>query len=213
MRKRTTPSTTRKLTMLGRYCLTRASLRAAALAVALGIAGWLGAAGSASAQNLVTNPNFDSGLDGYSANGFVGVYGYYSPTNALLCASSCGYSTLATLTQSIVTTPGTSYMVSFLASFYPGNYTASFGTGSFSHQGTSQDITTAFPFSFTGTATGTSTDLTFTSDGAIALDNLDVESAPAPIPGGGGLSVIAGLGGLGWLAVRRARQDRTAPVA
>jgi hypothetical protein len=213
MRKRTTPPTTRKLTMLRRYSLMRRSSRPFALAASFVVMGWFVAAGPAFAQNLVTNPNFDNGLNGYTSTGFVGVYTYYGSNNALLCDSACGYTTLATLTQSIATTPGQSYLVSFLASFYPGTYTASFGTGSFTHQGTSQDIQTAFPFSFTGTATGTSTDLTFTSDGATALDNLDVESAPAPIPGGGGLSVIAGLGGLGWLAVRRARQDRAGPVA
>jgi hypothetical protein len=199
--------------MLGKYCLTRGSFRAAALAASLAVTGSFITIDPAVAQNLVTNPNFDNGLDGYTSTGFVGVYTYYGSNNALLCDSACGYTTLATLTQSIATTPGQSYLVSFLASFYPGTYTASFGTGSFTHQGTSQDIQTAFPFSFTGTATGTSTDLTFTSDGATALDNLDVESAPAPVPGSGALSVVAGLGALGGLAVRRSRRDRAAAVA
>ena len=183
------------------------AFRPVTVAAVLAVIASVFAALSASAQHLGSNPTFDNQLTGYTTTGFVGVYTYYGTNNALLCDTSCGYTTLATLTQAIATTPGQSYLVSFLASFYPGTYTATFGTGSFSHQGATQAIGTPYAFSFTGTATGTVTDLTFTSDGATALDNLDVEAAPAPLPGGGQLSILAALG---WFAIRRRRNPATA---
>jgi hypothetical protein len=44
--------------------------------------------------------------------------------------------------------------------------------------------------------------------GASYITTFDVEPAPAPVPGTGGLSILASLGGISWFAVRRKRSAR-----
>jgi len=165
---------------------------------------------SAGAQNLVQNPNFTDGLNGYTAccnvttsSDFGGV------TAAILPAGS-------TLTQSIATTPDTLYTISFLATFNPGFYSVTFGSGSFSHLGGEGECCAFSPFSFTGTATGTTTDLTFFDNADTQgerLTGLDVEGppgAPAPVAGAGGLSLLAWAAFLGGKLVWRNRRSSAA---
>ena len=57
-----------------------------------------------------------------------------------------------------------------------------------------------------GTATGTSTDLVFTAvTGAEGLTALDVEAAPAPMPGSGAASIVVLLSVLAFGAIRKRR--------
>ena len=169
----------------------------------------MGALHSAHAQNLVQNPNFTDGFNGYTVTGtnnrldtqYTDAAGDSLFTVVLVAPAS--------LSQTIATTPGVTYMVSFLGIFDPGAYTYTFGTGSLTLNGSSGCCTYGQPFTFTGTATGTSTILNFTANGgAEGFTSLDVEAAPAPLPGAGALSLIVGLAFLAVGAMRNRRNAR-----
>jgi hypothetical protein len=172
-----------KLTVTGRN-LTVAALAAAALL-----------SQPAHAQNLVENPDFSEGngsFDGYTTN--ANSFAYID--NMYLAVLDPG----DFLTQSIATTPGVTYLTSFVAtSFGPGNLTYSNATG----------CCTLTPFSFSSSPDGSSTDLTFTNDGPASeyVGQLDVEAAPAPIPGAGASSLA--IGALGLAGARIMKRRRT----
>ena len=205
-----------------------------ALAVALAAL-----AGQAWAQNLVQNPNFLNDLTGYTTSGDVGVYqlsdgnfaaglagvGENSPQlpGPVFTASQTG----STLSQAIPTTPGVDYVITFFGFVDPGAedvISASFGDTSISTDvptGTGgNDISTLTlsdfdTKSFDGVATGSSTDLTFTADqGGLLITGIDVEpeSAPAPIVGGGVASLSVALAGLALRRLRCRTTRRMFPV-
>jgi hypothetical protein len=178
----------------------------------------------AQAQNLVQDPNFFQGFQFYATSGRVisqnVPFGPPPPTqggpnSAEMIAPGAGGATAATITQTIATVPNTTYLVTFAVSLDPNttdSFMASFGNGSKKltqspSNGKGFDI-----FTFTGKSSveGTTTNLTFTTDlGATLISELDVQVAPAPVTGGGLLSVGAAIVGF---AVQRRRRaiDRAA---
>ncbi len=179
------------------------------------------AAPRAQAQNLVLDPNFFQAFQFYQTTGLVQAinvpFGPTPPqqggTNSAELIGPGGPgspSTSATVTQSITTTPNSTYMVTFAITLDPNTvdgFTATFGDGTkmltqSPSNGQGFDL-----FTFTGnsSARGTTTDLTFTVDsGAVVISELDVEAGPAPVTGGGLLS--AGVAILGFAAQRRRRR-------
>jgi hypothetical protein len=164
-------------------------------AAVLLIAGLTAAPLVAHAQNLVQDPNFANGFNDYvdvccDVTTMPGPNG----NEAVLPGGS-------NLSQLIPTTPESLYLISFMASFTgPGTYTASFGDVTFTENPNQPGM-----FSFSATATQGSTLLNFattTDSNTEFLSNLDVEAAPAPVPGDGALSVCVLLG---VLAIRRLR--------
>jgi hypothetical protein len=180
--------------------------RAVAVALFAATLGTVCAPRATQAQNLVQNPFFNEGLNGYQSTGsMINTQTTQTPgvSIAILFPGSI-------LTQSIGTTIGTQYMVKFFTSF--ANPTslhdvlfASFGDNAItldSGQGATDGV-----FRFSATATDTTSILRFAEGpGVNVLTGLDVEAAPAPIPGAGGLSFIAGLAALAGVAVRRRKQ-------
>jgi hypothetical protein len=168
------------------------------------------------AQNLVQDPNFFNGLTDYQFTGQVTAadvsFGPTPPegssTNAgvLYGPGASANGDIGTLSQAIATVPNTVYMVTFSVNFDPGTpdtLLASFGTGTFSLTPTAEPNSLAI-YTFTGRATGTTTNLEFTAeDGAYLVTELDVESGPAPVTGGGILSFGAVLAGLAIRHMRR----------
>lgn len=160
----------------------------------------------AHAQNLVENPDFSEGngsFDGYTTN--ANSFAYID--NMYLAVLDPG----DFLTQSIATTPGVTYLTSFVATFpgqTPGTFTTSFGPGNLTYSNAT-GCCTLTPFSFSSSPDGSSTDLTFTNDGPASeyVGQLDVEAAPAPIPGAGASSLA--IGALGLAGARIMKRRRT----
>jgi hypothetical protein len=151
--------------------------------------------------NLVTNPGFESGATGWT----------FSDGNASdgrdvgTCESPCviantgtwaGFKNLfdggvGTISQSIVTTIGTNYLVElFLAdnTFETGTVTASFGS-TLGVSVTGADTSTTYSgYSFTHTATNTLTDFVFggtVTSGTFFIDDVSIEVVPpsaVPVP-------------------------------
>jgi hypothetical protein len=179
-----------------------------AAACTLTLAAAFGAAPGARAQNLVQDPNFANGFQNYTLSGTGGsTNGLFSDSNGNSLQTAVLYAP-ESLSQTITTTPGASYMISFLATFDPGIYTYNFGSGILTLDG-STGCCTLRQFSFTGIASGKTTDLIFSaSQGAEAFTSLDVEAAPAPLPGSGALSVMAALTALAFGAIRKRQGAR-----
>jgi hypothetical protein len=177
--------------------------------IALGLALTLAVAPAyrAQAQNLIENPNFANAFAGYTTTGEV-----FSEPAADYGLSAAVLEDGATVTQAVPTTPGETYLITFLAIYDPGVYPTSFGTGSFTNNTPNTEVCCNFTqqgqyssFSFTGTATSTTTDLTFSvTSGAEGITDLDVQSAPAPNPGSGGPSLLVGLLILATAVMRKA---------
>ena len=170
--------------------------RSTAIALALSAVGFL-AAPSAQAQNLVQNPNFLNGLSGYQSLGTPFNIQTTQNPNFNLAVLAPG----SILTQSIQTNIGVNYLISFYTSFantamFHDQLFASFGDGGVTLD--SQSGATAGLYSFSATATDTTSTLRFGegTGGVNLLTALDVEAAPAPVPGAGMLSAIAALAGL-----------------
>jgi len=170
---------------------------------------------AAHAQNLVTNPGFETGnFTGYSATGQVLVFG--QPHSGLYSAGFYGRSNFGTLTQSIPTVAGQTYNISFFLSNDAGTnneFKALFGTT----QGVDVLNAQAFPyqqFSFQAQASGPTTTLGFTaiqSLNGFFLDDISVTAA-SPVPEASttvslGLLLAFGLGGL----VVAARRKKITP--
>ena len=183
----------------------------AGLALALLTVGGLVAA-PAHAQNLVTNPGFETGnFTGYTASGPVYVSNGIPHTGSY-AAEFPGVNQFGHLSQSIATTAGDTYNISFflLNGSGPANeFKASFA----GVQGVDVVNANAFPYtqySFTAVATGTSSVLQFDgfqNPSAFFLDDISVTDA-APVPEASsvvslGLLLVLGLGGV---AVSRRRK-------
>jgi hypothetical protein len=161
----------------------------------------------AHAQNLVQNPDFSEGdgsFDGYNTN--ANSFAYFD--NMYLAVLDPG----DFLTQSIATTPGVTYVASFVATFpgqTPGTFTTAFGPGNLTYSNAT-GCCSLTPFSFTSNPDGSNTNLTFTNDGPASeyVGQLDVEAAPAPIPGAGASSLAIGALGLAGAMIMKRRRAR-----
>jgi hypothetical protein len=198
--------------------IDRLWLATAGLAIVILFAGFAGPR-QALAQNLVQDPNFFNGLTDYQFTGQVtAAYVPFGPTppggqtatstnaGVLYGPGASANGDMATLSQTIATVPNTVYLVTFSVNFDPGTpdtLLASFGTGTFSLTPTAEPNSLA-TYTFTGKATGTTTNLEFTAEnGAYLVTELDVESGPAPVTGGGILSFGCVLAGLAIRHMRR----------
>jgi hypothetical protein len=160
---------------------------------------------TAQAQNLVQNPLFVDGLNGYQSTGsMINTQTTQTPgvSIAILFPGSL-------LTQAIQTDINATYLVKFFTSFVnPGSMRdvlfASFGNNGITLDSGNGDVSGIF--SFTATATDSQSILRFNEGaGLTVITALDVEAAPAPLPGAGGLSFLAGLAALAGVAIRRRR--------
>lgn len=160
----------------------------------------------AQAQNLVQNPDFTTGFTYYTV--CCNVTTQPDGNGGVIAILPLG----STLSQAIATTPNSTYIVSFIASFTnSGTYTATFGNGSLIERPTS--ATNPATFTFSGLATSATTSLTFTTgdnNGIEHLSNLDVglQGAPAPTLGAGFPSIAAALIALSWTSIRRTVRKR-----
>jgi len=183
-------------------------------AVAAALVCVLAMAPPARSQNLVQNPNFTDGLNGYVTTGSVNVGDFNGTLTAVVFSPD-------SISQAIATSPGTLYTVVFSATYDPpivDSLVASFGSGSFSVTPTNPGDGTFYTYDFSGTAEGTSTNLSFTAtDGAFAITGLSVEAgvagAPTPVPGSGALSILGGLSMFAIAAVCRMTGNRRLPAA
>jgi hypothetical protein len=157
----------------------------------------------AHAQNLVQNPDFANELNGYTVSGEgTPTFASYGDADSNL-HNTVVFNEGISITQSIQTTPGVFYMISFLGASEPGSYITTFGDGSLTSAGDAACCTLT-PSMFFGKASGTSTDLTFTAaSGTEAITALDVEAAPAPVTGAGILSFCVAFAGLAFHRMRR----------
>jgi hypothetical protein len=190
-------------------CISDCIGRNRALAAAITLATAFVSLQLAQAQNLVQNPSFADGggsFIGYSTNATS--LGYFNG-NYAANLSAGDY-----LTQTIATTPDATYIISFMATFEgsgPADYNVSFGSGSLDYTNATGCCNQLAPFSFSATATGATTDLTFTNAQSPpeSITALDVEAAPAPLPGAGAPSLFAALLALTVAGLRRVRGART----
>jgi hypothetical protein len=175
---------------------------AAILAMVLG---FFVAAQPANAQNLVQNPSFESNTNGgstdfwsRSAGSFTGYAGNAHTGNFSAYFGNGDIAGSGIISQSIATTPMTDYLVSFflLNSGGPSNdFLATFG----GQVVLALHDVNAFGYTeYSATITATSTDSILAFSGgsgsaAFQVDDVSVESAPAPIPGAGMISSAAGL--------------------
>jgi hypothetical protein len=189
---------------------------------------------SVQAQNLVQNPGFeDSTSDTDSPGWLLGVAGEGSTSFAnnsdiahtgawsVTFGSGDSQSPIDTLSQIFATVPMTTYLVGF--------YLFDAGITSFADNGTGSDksfevkfggetilsLTSTVPgaynyYSASFLANSSEATLEFTGRSSpfsrYSLDDISVEAAPAPVPGAGGLSLIAGAAMLAGARVRRMRR-------
>jgi len=179
-----------------------AILSSVALALVAVFAGSVFAPRAAHAQNLVQNPVFVDGTNGYSVTGMITVMPTQNP-NFYLAKLFPG----ALITQTVNTNPDTLYTVSFFAAFTPTNNLLNiyFGNGG-SLQLSSAAGSTNGIYSFSALSSGDSSVLGFSEGGGVNLISaLDVEAAPTPLPGSGALSFVGGLAGFAAFGIRRRR--------
>ena len=190
----------------------------------------LAVAGPAAAQNLVQDPGFEDtvapngGSRATSSPGWMlnsDTFTYFATTGSGFTPNSGNWiivfgdespqtAATAVLSQVIPTVPGQQYAVSFFLANL-GNPTDQF-TATFGNQ-TLLSLSNAQPFPYTQylatvVASSTQTTLSFVGEQVPSYFELDdisvVAAAPAPTPGAGALSFIAGLGGLLLYRTRRA---------
>jgi hypothetical protein len=180
------------------------------------------------AQNLVQDPGFEESTDSTTSPGWtLGMsgegYTYFANNSdtahtgnwsATFGDASQQDATIDTLSQTITTVPQTTYLVSFyLADASPGGgktFMATFD-GQTVLSLTSTDTAGYVFYSASIAATSSEATLAFSGTNPPAqfyLDDISVEAqgAPAPVPGTGGLSLIAGaamLAGVRWQRKRR----------
>ncbi len=170
----------------------------------------------AHAQNLVTNPGFETGdFTGYTSSGPVGID--TAAHTGSFSAEFNGVNTFGDLSQSIATTAGKTYNISFflMNNGGPNNeFKASFA----GFQGVDVVNSNSFAytqFSFTAVATGPTSLLqfdAFQNPSRFRLDDISVTAAPA-VPEASttvslGLLLALGLGGL-VVGARRRKANST----
>ncbi|HEX4366858.1 MAG TPA: DUF642 domain-containing protein [Rhodopila sp.] len=175
----------------------------------------------APAQNLVINPGFEDSTDGMTSPGWTlgPTFGFTSFENNAGDAHTGNWSITfgdtqnVTLSQDIATVPGTTYLVTF---YLTDNNTGA-GGKSFLATLDGQTVLSLTNSTATGyqfysaniVATSTQSTLSFTAENPPGQFNLDdvsveVEGAPAPVPGTGIVSVLAGVAML--VGTRRMRR-------
>ena len=189
----------------------------ASLALALFTVGAITVA-PAQAQNLVTNPGFETGNPtGYTVSGSGVSFNVNNPHTGNYAAEFSGVNQFGHLSQVIATTTGDTYNVSFFLT-NSGAPAIEFKASFAGFQGV--DVVNANPFdytqySFTAVATGSSSLLQFDgfqNPSAFFLDDISVTDAGAPVPEASsfvslGLLLLLGLGGI---AVSRRRREGAA---
>jgi hypothetical protein len=167
--------------------------------------GFVVATQSANAQNLVQNPGFESNTSSNSTDFWSKSAGSFTSfTGSPHTGSFAAYFGNGTIqgsgiiSQSIATTPMTDYLVSFFLQNGGGpsnDFLATFG----GQVVLALHDVNAFGYTeYSATITATSTDSILAFSGgsgpsAFQLDDVSVQSAPAPIPGAGIMSSAAGL--------------------
>ncbi len=171
---------------------------------------------SAAAQNLVLDPNFGKGLDDYSTSYNATPTTMNGMTGVDLFDPNGGSAYVEQYPLSSAYSAGTTYIFTFLAaalnSDAPTELIASFGPNCVGDcentdfdQTTSNTGLTQYSFSATAQDSGSVSYLYVETDGGAGafVTGLDLEAAPAPIPGGGLLSFGVLLAGLAVHGVRR----------
>jgi hypothetical protein len=171
---------------------------------------------SAAGQNLVQDPNFGNGLDDYSPNYNATPTTMNGMTGVDLFDPNGGAAYVEQYPLSSAYSAGTTYIFTFLAaalnSAAPTELIASFGPNCVGDcENTSLDQTisntglTQYTFSATAQDSGSVSYLYVETDGGAGafVTGLDLEPAPAPIPGGGLMSFGALAAGLTVYGVRR----------
>ena len=171
-------------------------------------------AAAAQADNIVTNPGFESGtFAGWTVSGDTSftVVDNFSPRSGSFSAFLSTSGSTGSITQTLGTTVGVSYDIEFWVNtaVRPNFLSVSFGgiaLDSFTDIATSSTILPAVynVFSYTATASSSSTDLVFTfrhSAWGFDLDDVRVEASSA-VPEPGSLLLLAG-GLVALLAMRR----------
>jgi hypothetical protein len=192
------------------FCTVRVfrtvTIEAFAIALFVAAVGSLFAAQAAQAQNLVQNPVFFDGLNGYESTGSL----ITTPATMTPGVNIAILAPGSILTQSIQTNINATYLVKFFTAIINPQTMrdvlfASFGDSAITIDSANGDMNSLY--SFTATATGSNSTLRFAEDsGFTGITGLDVEAAPAPVPGAGGLSFLVGLAALAGVAVRRHKQ-------
>ena len=159
--------------------------------------------------NLITNPGFETGnLTGWTSSMFLvsGTFNGQAPHSGNFQAVNNFEP--ASISQSVATTPGAAYTVSFFAAAPPISpnvtMTVTFGaTTIFSHLFDS--ITGYTEYTFNVTASSASSALTFNLDGSgfVLLDDISVGLARVGVPDGGSTVSLLGCALLGLAALRR----------
>lgn len=172
----------------------------------------------ADSNNLVTNGSFETGdFSGWTLSGdtgFVGVCdvstcpGNFAPEDGTYAAYFGPVGDTATISQTVATTPGDTYALSFYLANpvggTPNYFQVSFGNSSFSFT----NFGVAFgwqEFTLTTVATGSQTPLSFTFRNDPSywfLDNVSVQQAGGTVPEPGTL-VLFGTGLLGIVGLAR----------
>lgn len=152
------------------------------------------------ADNLVSNPGFETGdFNGWTLSGagvpddsgfFYGVDGL-DPHSGALAAYFGPVGGILNVTQTLATTPGATYTVSFwldqsvdTPAPYVNSFAISFG-GATLFTATDAPGSSYSPYVFTSTAASSSTDLAFAfrnDTGFFSLDDVSVTSASAAVP-------------------------------